>query len=177
MADTGWLTPVNFTELSGGDVAWTNPEDALTDNGLYAEVSLVELAPQANFLSFYNLSASIPSGRTIEGIEVRIDSTGNNGNGTYYAYLTKDATNSAGNLRGFSTASGFQTVGGASDLWGTTLSEAEVEASTFGAMVSAAWDNPVSFIVNLDVLQVKIYYSDPPPTPVTYYLPAQRRGR
>jgi hypothetical protein len=139
---------------------WVNRTNAQTSNNVYANLLFsnsgeaqqtfpVSLSnATVNYFVVTGLSSTVPSGATINGITVKFERFGDQGINEFLTvadsaiYLTKDGTNIVGNNK--STGASWATsdnntttdFGGASDLWGTTLTAAEVNASTFGVMIS-----------------------------------------
>jgi hypothetical protein len=147
---------------SGGNAyRWANRTDAQTSNNVYASLSYSDgsgnpqAAPTAltsqtvNYFVVTGLSSTVPSGATINGITVKIERYNSVTPGDFTLtindsaiYLTKDGSTLVGNNK--STGAAWQSsdnnttvdFGGSADLWGTTLTAAEVNASTFGVMIS-----------------------------------------
>ena len=112
---------------------------------------------------------------TINGITVKIERYNSNPIGDFTLtindnaiYLTKDGSTTVGSNK--STGATWQTsdnnttvdFGGASDLWGTTLTAAEVNASTFGVMISPSltFDNSENGSnVKIDQVTIVIDYT------------------
>jgi hypothetical protein len=139
---------------------WVNRTNAQTSNNVYANLLFsnsgevqqtfpVSLSnATVNYFVVTGLSSTVPSGATINGITVKFERFGDQGINEFLTvadsaiYLTKDGTNTVGNNK--STGASWATsdnntttdFGGASDLWGTTLTAEEVNASTFGVMIS-----------------------------------------
>lgn len=148
-----------FTD-GGNTFKWVNRTNAQTSNNVYANLLFsnsgeaqqtfpVSLSnATVNYFVITGLSSTVPSGATINGITVKFERFGDQGINEFLTvadsaiYLTKDGTNTVGNNK--STGAAWATsdnntttdFGGASDLWGTTLTAAEVNASTFGVMIS-----------------------------------------
>ena len=60
------------------------------------------------------------------------------------------------------TSEGYDTVGGAADLWGNSLTEAWVENSNFGVALEVInTDLKDGFNVYVDHMQIKVYYTAP----------------
>ena len=165
-AQTSGMTNFNTLARSGEYTAdsntfkWVSRTNAQTSNNVYASLLFsnsgetqqtfpVSLSnATVNYFVITGLSSTVPSGATINGITVKFERFGDqNINETLTVvdsaiYLTKDGTNTVGNNK--STGAAWATsdnntttdFGGASDLWGTTLTAAEVNASTFGVMIS-----------------------------------------
>jgi hypothetical protein len=149
---------------SGGNAyRWVNRTNAQTSNNSYANLSYsdgsfnpqsapVSLTSQTvNYFVITGLSSTIPSGATVNGITVKIERYNSGTTGDFpltivdnAIYLTKDGSTTVGSNK--STGATWQSsdnnttvdFGGAADLWGTTWTAAEINASTFGIMISPA---------------------------------------
>lgn len=147
MADTGWVLAgqgraVNRT--SGTGAGWTNPGNITTDDGTNAAYSLS--ATVAAVFSHWIVAdqfdfSSVPSGATINGVEVRGQLSVNNAAGsTIHAVVIGKDDSTQGTEKAPATAVTTSPVdydnGSASDLWGLTLSDAEVKSSNFQARIS-----------------------------------------
>lgn len=173
---------------SGGNAyRWINRTSAQTSNNLYAILSYsdgsfnaqaapVSLTSQTvNYFVITGLSSTIPSGATINGVTIKIERYNSNASGDFPTtivdsaiYLTKDGSTIVGNNK--STGATWQSsdnnttvdFGGASDLWGTTLTAAEVNASTFGVMISPALtfnNSENGSAANIDQVTITIDYT------------------
>ena len=146
---------------AGNAYRWVNRTNAQTSNNVYANLSYSDgsFNPQAvptnltsqtvNYFVITGLSSTIPSGATINGITVSIERYNSSTPGDFTltindnaVYLTKDGSTVVGSNK--STGATWQSsdnntpvsFGGVSDLWGTTWTAAEINASTFGVMIS-----------------------------------------
>ncbi len=168
MADTGWLSPSSVADNSGiGTLTWTNPGNAAAQDDTYATVS-GSMAQVTHYLFATTFGASIPSGATIDGIEVGYDAYKSGGMNCAYSTVklikggsvSGDNKGSSYTYTGTSDTDTYQTFGGASDLWGLTLTESDVEASNFGVAASFTLQSPSSFTLYADHVQLKIYYTE-----------------
>jgi hypothetical protein len=145
---------------SGNTFRWINGSNAQTSNNQYAVLqwttsggSPVGADPisgsgYVNYLVCTQLASSIPAGSTINGITVKIERYNGEGGEMLTItdnaiYLTKDGTNTVGSNKSAGVTWSLtdpntlnETFGSSSDLWGTTFTAAEVNASTFGVMIS-----------------------------------------
>ena len=145
---------------SGNTFRWVNGSNAQTSNNQYATLqwttsggSPVGSDPltgsgYVNYLVCTQLASSIPAGSTINGITVKLERYNGSGGETSTItdnaiYLTKDGTNTVGSNKSAGATWSItdpntlsDTFGSSSDLWGTTWTVAEVNASTFGVMIS-----------------------------------------
>jgi len=150
-----------------GSEAWSNPGNALTSNNSRAQATVNDFEV-TNYLQCTNYGFSIPAGATITGITVNVERM------SEHNTRTRDSSVrliKAGSVVGLdrATATAWPTTeaveahGGASDLWGTTWTPAEINASNFGVAVSAykPGDSGGSYDVSVDSLQIVVTYSVP----------------
>lgn len=173
---------------SGGNAyRWVNRTNAQSSNNIYAILSYsdgsfnaqaapVSLTSQTvNYFVITGLSSTIPSGATVNGVTIKIERYNSNSLGDFPTtivdsaiYLTKDGSTIVGNNK--STGATWQSsdnnttvdFGGAADLWGTTLTAAEVNASTFGVMISPALtfnNSENGGAANIDQVTITIDYT------------------
>lgn len=172
MADTGFVVAgqgraVNRT---GGTTAWTNPGNIVSDNGSNATVSMTWFGTtaQSHWLvaDTFDLSA-VPSGATIDGIEVRAQLSVNTASGTTYDAVVigkDDSTLGTAKAPGtaLTTTPTNYDQGGASDLWGLSWTAAEVKASTFQARIAVETTAAFSArTFSCDAIWVRVHYTQP----------------
>jgi hypothetical protein len=145
---------------SGNVFKWINTSNAQTSNNQYAQLQWttsggspvgsdpISGSGYVNYLVCTQLSSSIPAGSTINGITVKIERYNSEGGETLTItdnaiYLTKDGTNTVGTNKSAAATwplstdpNTYENFGSSSDLWGTTWTAAEINASTFGVMIS-----------------------------------------
>lgn len=165
---------------------WINGSNAQTSNNSYAQLqwsnNINEIQPDpltgngySNYLVCRQLASSIPAGSTINGITIKIERHNGEGGETLTVtdsaiYLTKDGTNTVGSNKSAGATWAVTdpntlsaTFGSSSDLWGTTFTAAEVNASTFGVMVSPnlnfSTGTGVGANVNIDQIVIDINYT------------------
>jgi hypothetical protein len=169
--DTGWLNPSqNKPQLDYGDGFEVTPQNAYADGGGVA-VSVTNPPPAAEGHSFYGFSFSIPAGKVITGIEVRLDWYMNEVP-TGYAYVMACMSWNGG-VNQWSWTYVDETVssvekttifGSPSDDWGHEWDTSELNGNDFILSVGYAESEGKTFY--LDWAAVKIYYGDPRSTPV-----------
>jgi hypothetical protein len=119
-------------------------------------------------LKVSNFGFSIPSGATIKGIEITANGARAEGNNeardlTAYAQISganvgsNKATSQQVDNDSVSGWSGL--YGGKHDLWGTTWTPAQINASSFGFAITFTRIDVGSFWVGVDYIQIKIYYT------------------
>lgn len=112
-----------------------------------------------------NLSAALPAGATIDGIEVTVEGYNFSGIGSRVVQVT--LWNSGAPIGTAKTVNqaltgsfATYTWGGSSDVWGASLTEAIVEGSGFGAALycdAASGGAPI-----FDYMSITIYYTEAP---------------
>jgi len=165
-------TCVNQTGI--GSIAWTNPGNAISDNSTYATVSLSNNA-LSNYLVATGFGFSIPADAIISGIKVewekKSSSTSTNNkdnairivkNGTI-GTTDKSSTTAWSNLNDV-----YVTYGGNTDLWGETWTAADINASAFGAALSAKRTSSSSNTLSVDAVRITVYYTSPTSITVTF---------
>lgn len=114
------------------------------------------------FLRVKNFTFAVPTGAVIIGIEVSIEGNGDSATGSERVIsvdITKDGTAGVGTPKTLTlpqTTDSVQVLGSTTDLWGTTYTVADVNATTFGVRIQK--NDSVSVGINLDHVQMRIYY-------------------
>lgn len=160
MSSSGPNYAASCVDGGGGASSWTNPANARAADGVYATVGLSGSA--TNFLSWSDFGFSIPSGSTINGIELEVNrkSTTVAGNGDADVRLVVSGVRVGSDRHnGYSlpTTAATAVYGGPSDLWGTTWSASDVNASGFGAAWSCG--GIPGQTVSVDYARVTVYYT------------------
>jgi hypothetical protein len=177
MATAGPLFPGTTANLSNAGTsenaeAWVNPGNVVSDNATEAQITAATYdSPDiSQILVCSNFGFAIPAGSTINGITVEIDrrsiiaSSGKDfrvqlAKGTTFASLV--GSNKAVPATIWPTSTAVATYGGVSDLWGTTWTAAEVNASSFALFLSAQ-ANIANADVGVDFVRITVTYTEPP---------------
>ena len=143
-ATQGPLGPALGADNSGvGTVSWSGPTNIYASDSTYASQSLSASAV-GHYLFATNFGFSVPSGSTINGIQVDVQKYATTASKNSMednsvkiiqsgaATGTEHATTSV-----WPTSSSYVTYGSGSDLWGTSWTAAQVDASNFGIAISA----------------------------------------
>jgi hypothetical protein len=157
-----------------GTMSWSNPGNITTAGSPYATASLTAHAT-SEYLEGTNYGFSIPTNATIVGIQVTINrqsssSGGGNSVNDITVSLIKGGTITGDNkatTTDWPTSLGTASYGSASDLWGTTWTYADINASNFGVALSAY--NQSSFstrTATVDYMQISVTYTVPAPLPI-----------
>ena len=157
-----------------GTVAWTNPGNLTTAGTPFAGGMSVGSGGTVttNYLRATNYGFSIPSNATITGITLVINRSSS---GTATPYLRDNevklvkggviqTSNKALTTTDWSNNNvmGTATYGGSSDLWGTTWTPAQINATNFGAVLSARnASTGNNRTANVDYMRVTVTYSLP----------------
>jgi hypothetical protein len=165
MADTGWViagSGQNNTILGGTD--WANPGNITADDGSRATSGNTGFPDSTRYLRAYNFGFAIPAGATIDGMEVRAQRHAGAGviNDVsirlFISEFTLTGDDKSVGASWSTTPDTVATFGGATDLWGATPTEAQVEDAGWGwGMVG---DDTSGFqTLFCDVMEMKIYYT------------------
>ncbi len=155
------------TNTSVGTATWSNAASAASANGSTASSNVTE-SGSSHYLLVTNFGFSIPAGATINGIEAAIlRRTGS-------PDFVKDSSVKlflSGSPIGSEKASASNwpadletaTYGGAADVWGTALTVANINASTFGIGVSALnLDAADTSNAEVDFISLTVHYTEAP---------------
>ena len=169
--------------INGGYGAWNNPDYIKADDTSYSATLIGTTKNATDYLTGTNFgftSSYVPSGATINGIELVICRCCAKANATYdyELYLLKDGTPHGNNLASatkWPTGEPAEaTYGGSSNLWGGTWTQADVLDADFGVRLScksAIAANPGEFS-SVDYFKIRVYYTAGGATvkPHYYYL-------
>jgi hypothetical protein len=181
-AATSTLNPGTTTGIGDSGTSCTNTGGNWGNTGNGASSNDAYITFGGNFfdsneisdeLAFSNFSFSLPSGSTVDGITVDIEkhvSGASDGAVDQDIRLTKTAgvqvgSNKADTVTDWpaSDPNSYTSYGGSGDLWGTTWTEAEVEASGFGVVLCVkATSNNTD--LNVDHVRITITYTPPTTT-------------
>lgn len=153
-------------DSSVGSFAWSNPSNATASDNSRASTATMGSADKSHYLKCTNFGFAIPTGATINGIEVHVEWASLSGfvnARRYRARIVKGGTigsstswDSSLSLPGSDTV---ETLGGSADLWGETWAASDVNGSTFG--VALACQGPSFWWGSADVdhVQITVHYT------------------
>lgn len=180
MASVGPVGVTTSAEITrgGSDGFWDNDGNLYLNGSGSTPLFNPGSGGYSNFLAATDFDFSaIPDGSTIDGIEV-VWTLQDIFNSSEFAdessYLTKDGSASVGsNLATSTTVPGSSTpftYGGASSLWGTTWTTAEIKSSNFGALFafSAVSGSPLAYAI---YCEITVYYTEPLVLPPGAWVP------
>lgn len=161
------VSAVSGTESSD---AWTTPTNVFSDNGtestiVAASYDSPDIGQQLRVSGF---GFSIPAGSTIDGITVEIErrSIIANSGKDFRVQLQNPVGTTIGNNLAvpatiWPTAATVATYGGATNLWGATLTPTIVNDSAFGVILSAQ-ANIANADIGVDFIRMTVHYTPPP---------------
>lgn len=141
---TGFIVAgAGANNADAGDATWVSPDGVIASDNNYAASTLT--AGQTSwYLHATSFGHSLPAAATVTGIEVRIerrDFIAADRTKDHTVQLIKAGTRQGDNKADTSifwpAADTNKDYGAANDLWGLTLTKAQVEASNFGVAVRA----------------------------------------
>lgn len=173
--DTGWRDMGTFVSdgslpVTGGDIHWTNPGNAASDDANFAVCQLAFGQDLSFALKGTNMQgAAVPGGATILGIQGRFNGSqvGSLRIGVVReAHIVKGGTNGATDV---STGESWPLevtdphvvlpVGDETNLWGETWTPAEINASGFGWLHWVLDSSLRDTIYNCGHMQIKVFYT------------------
>ncbi len=148
---------------SGALTSWGSIGNVTSSDNVYTTCFIMgNSSTNTLFVSGFNLK--IPQGAVIEGIMIDFDRLSTNG--TFQdsnIRLGKTGTPVTGNYSTgltWSTSEVTTTIGSVSELWGTTWTPEELNASTFGVYLTATQTNAGgSDTASIDTVKVSVKYS------------------
>lgn len=163
--DTGWVIAGAGANVNTGDAAWANPSRITADDGSVSTANQGD--GQTDTLKASNFGFTIPEGSTILGIETRAQLRRENALSTSASFShvnigKSDSVLGTSKNPGDSISTSLTNYddGGATDLWGLSLTAAEINASTFQVRIRATAD---VFVSNIDLdcgaIWCRVYYT------------------
>jgi hypothetical protein len=155
---------------SGSGTSWSNTSNITSSNNSDASVSLGSSAT-SKFLDATSFGFSIPSNATINGIVARVErAASSSGRIRDQTVQLLDAGAGTGSNKAGSSTWGTSdstiTYGSSSDLWGTTWTPAQINASNFGLHFQARNTTSSTTTATVDYMEITVYYTVPPDTSI-----------
>ncbi len=162
----------NIRPLNGSRQSWTNVSNAGSSDNVYATTGDISgsSGSYTDYLEATNYGFNLPANANITGIAVDVERSDPNTSTADYSIRLVKGGNVAGtdhstgamysSTENFEISDIVRTFGGDGDLWGETWTPAEINATDFGALVSAqrAVDGTVTN-GRIDNIRVTVYYS------------------
>jgi len=152
---------------NGAGINWTNPNNITASDNVYTYIT-VNTGTSAATLVAYNFGFSIPTGATINGIQVSIEAHADISGvitissvylGTWNGSLFTTKGSSKSNSNGFGLSDVTYYLGSSSDLWGASWTSSDFNSSQFGCQISFTnmSSDPVSIYV--DYVSITVTYT------------------
>lgn len=156
---------VSTLEAPYDDDTWANPTNVYTDNAVYSSITAATFdSPDYSYvLKSTIFGFAIPTGATIDGIVVEIEryNDATELGQDAVVQLTKTGTRVGTNKYAagtWETTPTIKSYGSSTDLWGTTWTVAEINASTFG-LHFVAQANTANADIYVDFIRITVYYT------------------
>lgn len=169
VTNTGWVIANAGANVDyGGSVDWTSPGSVTADDGTDATSAPGSHDDSDYLRATFDLSALIPSGATINGVEARYQvsqSASGPEENQVFLVVGGAAVGTDQGVNGVYTGTPTNyDNGGASNLWGTTITRAQAVAADFGFQFGTQDSDTGSETTYCDAMWIKVYY-----TPATSY--------
>ncbi len=152
-SDTNYKSPTASTTV----INVTNPNNAFSSDNSYAVFDA-----NNDQVDYVNFTFGIPAGSTIDGIEVRTEGN-RTGNRDLHISLSWNGLNfTAEDPVAFSGTDSQIVLGGATDTWGRAWSYNDFSDGNFRLRARTSGGNN---LVNLDHVQIKVFFTEPGATP------------
>lgn len=145
--------------------SWTTPTNVYQSDSAYASYNLAPNGSTTTLVAS-GFGFTIPSTAVIRGVQVDIERHANNGSvRDSSVYLQKSGAQAGSNyaksgfFSNWPTSDSTATYGGSTDLWGTTLTPTDVNASNFGVRVVVSNGTSSTRTVYIDQIKVTITYT------------------
>ena len=167
MASQGPFLPNAAADL-GTATSWFGPNNVKVDDNSFAVMNLGPDPALANYLVATDFGFSIPSGATIDGIVIEANDLSVVEFPQPYITLTKNGTGFSGSMVGLYQATGWQAYSSNTELFSQAWSDSEINASTFGALITVTPDSFIASTVQLDAIRLTVYYTETVPQQYAY---------
>lgn len=162
---------VSSTTGTGG---FTNAGNIYVSDGVYATSASIANAAATGYIHALGNGFSIPSGATINGVELTVEAKNQlSGNGFQLRVTSSEARmryagsdisalppSGISTQTWTSTTDQTKTFGDSTNLWGATLTPAIVNDSTFGFRCRFYNFNASSQIFSIDCISITVHYTD-----------------
>jgi Tfp pilus assembly protein PilX len=162
---------LNAVRSAGAGAGWTNSNYVGASDNLRASATISAGGQSAN-LDATSFGFAIPSDATITGIRVSLErgASVSDNIGDVDVYLLKGGSTTGITDHAVSgdwgASDAIRTYGSSTDLWGTTWTPANVNASNFGFRLKVDNDSSSSRTAYVDHVQITVYYTPAPETSI-----------
>lgn len=163
MTTQGPLSGGTFTDdATIGTRTWTSPGNAVSSNDFYAVCSLTG-GTTSHYLRATNFGFTIPAGANIDGVVVGVERK----NSSSLALTDASVRLYTGSFVGSDKATAtqwpltdtYEDHGGPTDVWGATLTDSIVNASSFGVGLAVIGNFTDA---SVDHIRITVYYTAVP---------------
>jgi len=147
---------------------WTDPNNVGADDAAYANCNMDDMTfpEDQDYLVSSNHGFAVSG--TIDGIEVEIERKRGAGSGSeitdYECKLVIGGSivgdNKADLVTTWNTTDAIVTYGGASDLWGLTPTDSQINASDFGFAIRPMDSQERGLDIHVDYIKITVYYTE-----------------
>jgi hypothetical protein len=158
MSQQGPLSPSTIvSDATFGTVAWANPSNAASSDDVWA-IAVTGAGQSSEYLKATVFGFTIPPGATILGILLEIERQGASSTDARVRLVKGNVVQTTDKASGTAWLPFDQiaSYGGSTDLWGNTWTDADINGTGFGAVISGQ-DHTCS----VDHLRITVFY-DPP---------------
>ncbi|NQY11833.1 MAG: T9SS type A sorting domain-containing protein [Flavobacteriales bacterium] len=162
-AQTGPNSPSTFNSAGAGSV-WTSVSNVGASDDVYATATPDE--ENTRRVRVTDFGFAITDGDEIEGIEVTVEWAADNADRIFEKQIklrkgtSLVGTNNSSNAV-ITTTETITTYGGATELWGETWLESDIESANFGVQVKAKETGDGTNTISIDHITITIYHSTP----------------
>lgn len=155
---------VNQIIFNGSSITWTNPTNAEVSDNVFTTSQAANGGIRTNWLEPQNYGFTIPSGAIINGVTVAVQIKADTLTPvpTVWAILLLKAGTMVGNDLGGTPillTDSFLTFGGPTNLWGTTWTASDINASNFGVSFHCANGGSGTSIISCDYVSITVDYT------------------
>jgi hypothetical protein len=152
---------------TSGSPLWTNPGNITASDNVRATRVNIAAGTTTGTLTSGTHGFSIPSGAAINGIVVEIERYGTGGNIADSSVRLTTGGTAVGDDKASASAwpllasEAYATYGGASDTWGRTWTDSEINATTFGvSLIAINTHGSNTRDAQVDHIRITVYYTE-----------------
>ena len=163
-------TTTSGTRNPSAATGWTSSSNVYSSNGSDATYNIAASGQSAN-LDVTGFGFTIPANATIMGIQASIERAASNSSSIedIDVFLLKAGApsgNDKASTTDWTTSDSTRDYGDSGDLWGTTWTQAQVNASNFGVRLRARNLTTSSRTASVDHVEITVWYQPVPSTTV-----------
>jgi hypothetical protein len=151
-----------------GTRTWSNTSYAVSSNNQYVSATSLTTSTVSQYLVATGFGFSIPSNSIINGIQVSIERSDGGTSSTRYIRDNSVKIVKAGSVTGtehadtatnWPSSDAYASYGSTTDLWGTTWTSSDINASNFGVAISAKGSSTSTETARIDHIRITITYT------------------